>query len=152
VDSSGFLFLRDDFRHRPDYFADTPSGNRKLCCIFSFPDAETAAKHRDLEFVESYGDSCKDLRGEVHYLHAWDDGERTLLRCRKCGALFLQQSSEFHGVHGDDSYYTDLFPVESRNEALAYNRKYNGFEIKEKYTGTWIWNSNAGWQWNKHEN
>jgi hypothetical protein len=125
------------------------SDGRELCCIFSFPDADTAARHFDFERVESYGDVYRNWRGKlVHYLHAWDAGERTLIRCRKCGALFLRQDSEFHGTYGDDGYHTNLLPVANRDEALTYNKKYDGNALEREYKGIEIWNSRAGWLWN----
>ncbi|MDR2638321.1 MAG: hypothetical protein LBC09_00615 [Helicobacteraceae bacterium] len=125
------------------------SSERKLCCIFSFPDAETAANNFDFEVVERYGNAYKNWRGKViHHLHTWDDGGRALIRCRKCGALFLRQDSEYRGTYGGDSYYTDLFSVKNRNEAIAYNKKYDGYAIEREYKGAKIWNSNAGWRWN----
>jgi hypothetical protein len=129
-----------------------PSDARGLCCIFSLPDADTAAKaHRaHFEIVERYGDACRNWRGKKHRLHAWDAGERMLLRCTRCGALFLAQYSEFHGLE-EDACHTDLFPVESREAALACNRVYDGWAMQRKYRGIRLWDSRDGWRWNKPE-
>jgi tetratricopeptide (TPR) repeat protein len=126
------------------------SDGRELCCIFSFPDADAAARNFDFEIVESYGDAYRDCHGKVvHYLHTWDDGDRTLIRCRKCGALLLRQDSEIHDMsYGNDSYYTRLVPVESRDEALAYNKKYSGYALENEYKGVEMWDSSKGWVWN----
>lgn len=126
------------------------SDKRELCCIFSFPDADTAARNFDFEIVENYGDAYRDSRGKVvHYLHTWDDGNRTLIRCRRCGALFLRQDSEYHDMcHGNDAYYTTLVPVKSRDKALAYNKKYNGDALENKCGGIQMHSHSTGWVWN----
>lgn len=122
--------------------------NIKLCCIFSYSIAEEAAKNLDFEIVEKYGDTFYNADGSVkHYLHTWDDGYRVLLRCKKCGSLLLKQNSEFHSFGGDDSYYTDLFPVNSSEEALMYNEKYSGIELEREYVGRWIRSTDLNWSW-----
>lgn len=42
---------------------------------------------------------------------------------------------EFHGFDGADSFYQDFFPVNSREEAVELNEKYDGFQIETEYTG-----------------
>jgi hypothetical protein len=111
----------------------------------------------DFEVVEEYGDMYRSPDGKhVHCLHTWDDGHRTLIRCKKCGALFLRQFSEFHDMSGgNDCYYTDFFPVNDREEALLYNEKYDGFALEESYNGRVIKrnNTSAGdsWHWVKQK-
>ena len=88
------------------------------CCLFQYATAEEAAQNRNFEVVEEYGDTYRDSGGSVvHYLHTWDDGHRSLLRCNRCGALFLMQYSEFHGMK-DDGYYIDYFAILNREDAL----------------------------------
>jgi hypothetical protein len=114
-----------------------------------YADANEAWNNFDYEIIENYGDEFHNLDGTVkHHLHMWDDGGRRLVRCRKCGALFLQQHSEFHGMD-DDAYYTDYFPVCGRDEALTYNEKYNGFNLEDCYRGTFLSCTNLNWHWNK---
>ena len=55
-----------------------------LCHIFEFENADEAYENMDFEIIEDYGD---ELYGNI--LYTWDDGERKLLRCRKCGANVL---------------------------------------------------------------
>jgi len=106
--------------------------------------------HKNFEKVEEYGDTFTDKNGEVkHCLYTWDDGERYLIRCKKCGALFLVQKSEYHNMFdGDDDYYTDYFPVDSIEEAHTYNEQYDGTAIEKEYKGKWIRSSREGWHWN----
>ena len=123
----------------------------KQCCVFSYTDAKTAGSHiSPLEIIENYGDAFYNPDGTVkHFLHTWDDGERYLARCKKCGALFLVQDSEFHSMseNSEDTYYTDYFQVSSREEAIAYNEKYNGFDIEKYYPGNYLLNINSDWIW-----
>ena len=96
------------------------------CKGFEMKDAAEAYRHMELQLVEEYGD-----RAYGHYLYTWDDGERYLCRCKACGGYVLVQQSEFHDMMGgDDSYYTDYFPVDSPEEADELNRKYDGFAIE----------------------
>lgn len=84
----------------------------------------------DFEFIMGYGDKFINEDGSIkHYLHTWDDGERRLIRCKKCGAYFIRQDSEFHGF--DDSDYMDWFQVESPNDAEKLNEMYNGWELEK---------------------
>ncbi len=112
------------------------------CCLFH--QKTVSFSKDDFELVEFYGDCYKDAHGKViHWLHTWDDGYRSLIRCKKCNALILQQNSEFHGAH--DSYYIDLFPVESRAEAEALNASMDGFAIEQNFQGIWLCSSKSGW-------
>ncbi|MBR3201625.1 MAG: hypothetical protein IKG17_09875 [Mogibacterium sp.] len=98
----------------------------KACIGFKMKDAFEAYRHMELELVEEYGGYAYG-----HCLYTWDDGERHLCRCRKCGGYVLVQNSEFHDMcGGDDSYYRDYFPVGSPEEADELNRKYDGFQIE----------------------
>ena len=101
-----------------------------ICKAFEMSDKNEKREHlRKLEIVENYGDMCNG-----HTLHTWDDGCRILKRCPECDALVLCQYSEFHSG-GHDDYYDDYFSVDSREEALALNEKYNGFQIEMEYKG-----------------
>ena len=114
--------------------------------MFSYPTVEIAAKHMDFEIIEEYGD------GDGFPYYTWDDGHRTLLRCKNCGALFLRQISEFHSMSDTgDHYYMDYFPVESREQAIEYNNKYNGFSLEMEYKGFRILKNDSKWVWRKPE-
>ena len=98
----------------------------KACIGFEMEDASEAYEHMSLELVEDYGG-----RAYGNYLYTWDDGDRCLCRCKVCGGYVLVQSSEFHSMSdGNDSYYTDYFPVDSPEAADELNRRYDGFAIE----------------------
>lgn len=112
------------------------------CCLFSLEKVNNG--DIDLEVVEDFGEAYQDENGEiVHFFHTWDDGNRELVRCKKCGALLLRQWSEFHGI--EDAYYTDLFPVKSREEALVFNKEFSGWAIEKEYKSEWLCSTNDGW-------
>ena len=104
----------------------------KPCVGFSMEEAKEAYEHMDRELVRDYG----DIYGN-NILHTWDDGWRTLMRCKKCGGYILLQVSEFHGMD-DDSYYVDYFPVAGPAEAQEINEKYNGEKIEEEFPQKWL--------------
>lgn len=94
----------------------------KICCMIK--DRETFDE-RNLEFVKSYGSGTLD-----HPFYTWDEGDRTLFRCTKCGAYVLRQYSE---IHMPDATYIDYFPVEDEADAEEVNRKYDGWTIEGDY-------------------
>lgn len=102
------------------------------CVAFSMDDAEEAYRHIDRERIKDYGDRCGK-----NYLHTWDDGQRILMRCKKCGGYFLLQLSERHGME-DDSYYHDYFPVAGPHEARIINETYDGEKIELEYPKRWM--------------
>lgn len=112
----------------------------KICCTFEIENARKAGNALDCEVIERYGDTC-----EGHPLFCWDSGSRRLVRCRKCGALLLVQSSEYHGF-GDD-YYVDYFPVESREQALQFNCEWDGFALEQNYEGVYLMQTNDKFSW-----
>ncbi len=121
------------------------SNENKPCIAFEMEDLTDAMNHMEYEVVERYGDKCNGK-----FLHTWDDGERYLCKCKKCGGYILIQKSEFHSGVGDDSYYTDFFPVNGSDEAKELNEMYNGFEIEQKFPKKYIMETNGQYAW--HEN
>ncbi len=118
------------------------------CCIFEFDNIDKAMKAMDFELIKSHGDTYVNEDGSIkHYLHTWDDGERSLVRCKKCGAYFIRQFSEFHAFN--DSYYTDWFQVESPSVAEKLNEVYDGWKIEKEYTSPRISKTNGKYHWNK---
>lgn len=109
------------------------------CIGFQMKSVEEAIEHMDYEVVRDYGDYAYG-----NCLYTWDDGERFLARCKKCGGYLLIQHSEFHSFTGDDSYYTDYFPVDSEQEAEELNKQYDGSAIEEKFPGKYIISDNGG--------
>ena len=99
----------------------------KYCAAYEITDPEEARAHllKNLKVIGDYGDYAYG-----HPLYTWDDGKRTLGRCAECGAFVLVQRSEYHNFSGDDSYYTDYFFLENREEADLLNREYDGLEIE----------------------
>ena len=113
------------------------------CCLFSYDTVDEAVKNMGFEEIENYGGS-----GEGY---SWNDGRRALIRCGKCGALFLRQDQEFLSMsYADDSIrYVYLFPFATRQEAMEYNAKYKGFEWVNSYSSQKIWFDGSKWCWNK---
>lgn len=105
----------------------------KPCIGFYMEDAfEAYYKHMDPEVVEEYGDKAGQ-----NWLHTWDEGGRTLLRCKRCGGYMLRQYSELHSIE-DDDYYSDFFPVTGPEEARSLNEKYDGYTIETDFPGRWL--------------
>lgn len=97
----------------------------KVCEAFEMENPMEALDHIEFEIVEDYGDTAYG-----HPIHTWDDGHRMLAKCKKCGGYLLIQKSEYHGSNGDDSIYTDYFPVDGPEEANYLNKRYDGFQIE----------------------
>lgn len=104
------------------------------CKGFEMEDAAAAFEHfkGNLELVEDYGDECGG-----RWLHAWDDGGRSLLKCRACGGYALLQRSEYHGPDSD-SYYRDYFPVSGPEEAAELNERLDGTSIEDEFEGRYL--------------
>ena len=100
--------------------------NRKIkpryrCCVYDL-EAEQLCRNLQLQEIKSYGDSVMLEDGTVLYRTESDGtlfletNERTLCRCRKCGALFL---NDYH--YESDMYdpwsSSRLYPVTSEEEA-----------------------------------
>lgn len=103
------------------------------CIGFQLENVIEAFQHMEYEVIHDYGDHAYG-----HYLYAWDEGKRLLGKCKKCGGYILIQKSEFHSFMGDDSYYTDYFPVDSEQEADKLNKKYDGYELEKKFPGKYM--------------
>lgn len=118
-------------------------GNK--CQAFDFEDAEEAWEHMSLEILRDYGDFAYG-----HSLHTWDDGKRMLARCKTCGGFILIQKSEFHSFSdGDDSYYTDYFPVEDEKEADKFNKMYSGFDIEKAFPERYLCMTDLRLHWSR---
>lgn len=85
----------------------------KKCCLFN--NSETEFKdNKDFVVVKKYGE-----------ISAPNECTRSLLKCNKCGALFLYQFLEWN-----DSYYNDYIQVENEEQA----DKLNGELTFEKFS------------------
>ena len=99
--------------------------NMKICCMFDEDDSYVAHRNARLECVKNYGD-----HGYGHDYYVWNEGERYLARCKKCGAYVLVQD---HEMHMPDHTYIDYFPVRDAEHAEEVNKKYGGYDIELKY-------------------
>ena len=105
---------------------------RRVCCVYGL-EPEKLYRNLELQRIKSYGDSVTLEDGTV--LHRkeedkdlyFESNERTLCRCRKCGALFLQ---DYH--YESDMYdpwsSSELYPVTSEEEADLVNILMDGKE------------------------
>lgn len=97
----------------------------KYFSLFDFDDVETAYSNMDFNTIKDFCGVFKNSDGSVkHWLFVWDDGERALWQCKKCGAYFIHQCSEYHGA--EDSYYSDWYQVENETKAIMINEELNG--------------------------
>ncbi len=94
----------------------------KICHMF---EEGAGFDKRNLQLIRQYGSRCGDVR-----LYTWDEGDRSLYKCEKCGAYVLEQYSE---CHMPDSTYIDYFPVRDETHADEINRRYDGWKIEKKY-------------------
>ena len=94
----------------------------KTCCMF---EKGQEFDKGNLEFIRNYGSRCNG-----HSLHTWDEGDRSLFRCRKCGCYVMEQYSE---IHMPDRTYIDYIPVRDERHAEEVNDKYDGWSIEREY-------------------
>lgn len=80
----------------------------KNCCVFN-ENEEKFLNNKDFTVVKKYGE-----------VDAPDDGARSLLKCNRCGSLFLYQWIEWN-----DCYYDTYIQVKDEAEADELNEKYN---------------------------
>lgn len=99
-----------------------PTDTMKICCMLQ--DTEKFDV-RNLEYVKDYGSTCNG-----HDLYTWDEGDRSLYRCKKCGAYILRQYSE---IHMPDAIYIDYYPVRDDAHAQEINERYNGWTLETDY-------------------
>ena len=116
----------------------------KNCCIFSCTTAWEAVRSSSFEAVEEFGGE-----GEGY---SWSDGCKKLLRCKNCGALFLNYRMKFlaMGYSSDDISYSYYLPVSNRVEAIEYMNKFmESGRLSDSYDKIKIWFDGAKWCWNK---
>lgn len=78
----------------------------KKCCLFNKMEEEFKDS-KDFSVIKKYGE-----------IPAPNECTRSLLKCNKCGALFLYQFLEWN-----DSYYNDYIQVESEEQADKLNKE-----------------------------
>ena len=122
----------------------------KLCCLFDYTNAEIAYKNMDFRTIKEYGDCVKNPDGSIkHWNFAWDDGHRSLFQCKRCGAYFIYQSSEYHA--SEDSYYSDWYQVEDEHKASIINDVLDGDQLDKEYKAPRIIKTNGKLSWNKDD-
>ncbi|MDO4175859.1 MAG: hypothetical protein Q4D99_00070 [Bacillota bacterium] len=86
------------------------------CCLFALEKdvpLNIRMLNDSMELIADYGRSYNDQP-----LHPGDDGDRTLLRCKSCGALFVRVSWETHSFSDfGDKYYDEWYQVNSQEQA-----------------------------------
>ena len=93
-----------------------------ICHIYDIEDAEEAGHDLDTELIKNYGPSTTYRGIELHKNCEDDEGGRSLVRCRKCGALLLSQFSWLGDKEAEpDEYACDWIPVWSEREADLLN-------------------------------
>lgn len=93
-----------------------------ICHIYETEDAEQAGKDLETESVKGYGPSTFYRGIELHSNHESEGGGRSLVRCKKCGALLLSQHSWYEAMDPDlDGSFNDWIPVWSEEEADLLN-------------------------------
>ena len=102
------------------------------CHIYEIADAKEAYDSFRGELIKEYGDDVTLDDGTVlHGNYMWDDGSRSLVRCKKCGGLLIMQSSEYHSFSDSpDGYYKDWIPVASEEEADLLNVLLGAMEME----------------------
>ena len=116
------------------------------CIAFDMEEPQKALNHikENWNVIKKY-----DNKSYEHRLHTWDDGYRALGLCKECNKYILLQSSEYHALDGNDSYYSDYFPISSIEEAEELNRKYSGEEIEKSFGQKWLCVTNSNCNWKK---
>lgn len=123
----------------------------KICCLFSYDDVATAAENFNFTLIQDLGDKVYNKDGSVkHRTYVWDKGGRSVLQCKKCGAFFINQWTDYFGPDGD-YYYSHYFLVKDLEEAIYLNDKYGGLALETecRNKGLAIWESSDIWYWNK---
>ena len=107
--------------------------SRFPCHIYDIADAREAYDSFKGELVKGYGDFVLLENGTVlHDNYMWDDGCRSLIRCKECGGLLIKQSSHFVSFSDDhDGYYADWIAVASEEEADLLNILLGAMEMED---------------------
>ena len=88
--------------------------------------------------VKTYDPRPRNKDGSIRwYLYRWDDGKdgsRRLMRCLRCGRLYLVQAYRLHrfSAYGD-TVFEDWYAVESERQADHWNRTYTGPELERRF-------------------
>ena len=112
--------------------ANERKASRFPCHIYDIADAKEAHNSFRGELVKEYGDNVSLKNGKVlHWNYMWDDGSRSLVRCRDCGGLLIKQDSEIHSfTDAPDGFFQDWIPVASEEEADLLNILLTNLEME----------------------
>lgn len=94
-------------------------------------------KNGELDIIKEYEPKPKNADGSIHFfLYRWDDGKdgvRRLVKCRKCGKLYLVQAYHLNKFSEYvDVTYEDYYAVSDEKEADFINRTMTGTELEKK--------------------
>ncbi len=108
------------------------TNHRYRCCMYDL-EADQLCRNLQLQEIKSYGDSVRLEDGTVLHKKEQDPdvfietNERTLCRCRKCGALFLK-SYHYESDMYDHWSSESLYPAASEEEVDLINILMDGEE------------------------
>jgi len=99
------------------------SGTKRVHChIYDIAEASKAGAELETTCIKDYGEETIVDGVRLHYNYEAEDGWRALMRCKKCGALFLVQHSSYEAMDSDyDGSFYDWIPVWSDEEADLMN-------------------------------
>lgn len=94
-------------------------------------------KNGVFEIIKEYDPMPKNPDGSIRwFLYRWDDGKkgvRRLVRCRKCGLLYLVQSYHLHKFsEHKDILFEDYYLVSDERKADYINRNYTGIQLERE--------------------
>ena len=108
-----------------------PEGTH-LCHIYEIEDAGAAGEDLETEPLKDYGPMTSYQGVLLHSNHESEGGGRSLVRCKKCGALLLSQHSWYEAMNPElDGSFYDWLPVWSEDEADLLNIFLNAGEFAD---------------------
>ena len=92
-------------------------------------------KKEVFEIIKEYDPMPQNSDGSIRwFLYRWDDGKngvRRLVRCRKCGSLYLVQAYHLHKFSEQkNTLFEDYYLVRDQREADYLNRTYTGIQLE----------------------
>lgn len=95
-------------------------------------------KQDTFDLIKKYEPKPKNSDGSIRwFLYRWDDGkngERSLVRCRKCGRYYLVQAYHLNKFSEQkDTLFEDFYAVKDEWDAEHLNKTYTGIQLEHKY-------------------
>lgn len=119
------------------------------CHVFFTSEVEDVKKTFEDEVIKDYGPSVKLKNGtKLHdnfHLFNGETGGRSLVRCKRCGAMLLKQITHDWDIYDGPNHCYDWIPVASEEEADLLNVLLDGEEFENycrhlrKYNFTYLW-------------